>query len=324
MTAPGTTTPGTTAPGTTTSRVTGVDLKDKRLLIVGATGMVATPIVRHLAKESEVFGAARFRDSKARDALEAAGVKTVTLDLSDPDFSAVPRDVDYVINLAVTHAPDFSSALASNAENLGLLMEHCKAARAFLHCSSTGVYQANGQHPMRESDPLGDNHRALLPTYSISKIAAEVVARLSARLHGLPTVIARLNVPYGDCIAWPSIHLECILAGQPIQVLPGEDSVYSPIHSDDIIRQIPLLLGIAGVPAPTVNWAGPDVVSVQEWCRFMGELTGREPVFEETRLALPSVAVDVTLMNELIGPSQVHWKEGMRRMVEARTAAGVG
>ncbi|HVA74361.1 MAG TPA: NAD(P)-dependent oxidoreductase [Acidimicrobiales bacterium] len=301
--------------------MTGVDLDGKKILVVGATGMVASPIVRHLAKNSKVWGAARFRDANARKSLESAGVTTVALDLSEPDLSVLPQGLDYVINLAVTHAPDFPSALASNAENLGLLMAHCRDAKAFLHCSSTGVYQENGPHPMRETDPLGDNHRVLLPTYSISKIAAEVVARLSARLHGLPTVIARLNVPFGECIAWPSIHLECILSGQPIQVLPGEESVYSPIHSDDIIRQIPLLLGIADVPAPTVNWAGPDVVSVQEWCRYLGELVGSEPVFEETEFALPSVAVDVTLMNELIGPSRVHWKDGMRRMVEARVAS---
>ena len=296
--------------------MTGVDLTGKKILVVGATGMVASPIVRHLAKENEVWGAARFRDAKARAALESDGVRTATLDLSKPDFSELPGGVDYVINFAVTHAPDFSAALAANAENLGLLMSHCRDASAFLHCSSTGVYQPAGQHPMRETDPLGDNHRVLLPTYSISKIAAEVVARLSARLHDLPTVIARLNVPYGECIAWPSMHLECILAGQPIQVLAGEETVYSPIHSDDIIREIPLLLGIAGVPATTVNWAGPDVVSVQEWCRYLGGLVGAEPVFEETEFALPSVAVDVTLMEELIGPSQVHWKDGMRRMVE--------
>jgi nucleoside-diphosphate-sugar epimerase len=243
-------------------------------------------------------------------------VKTAVLDLSDPDFSDLPRDVDYVVNLSVTHAPDFSSALASNAENLGLLMAHYRDVEAFLHCSSTGVYQPNGTHAMREDDPLGDNHRALLPTYSISKIAAEVVARLSSRLYSLRTVIPRLNVPYGDCLAWPSMHLEAILAGQPIQVLPGEETVYSPIHSDDIIRQIPLLLDAAAVPAATVNWAGPDVVSVQEWCRYLGGLVGAEPVFEETDLALPSVAVDVTRMNELIGPSEVHWRDGMRRMVE--------
>jgi nucleoside-diphosphate-sugar epimerase len=169
---------------------------------------------------------------------------------------------------------------------------------------------------MKEDDPLGDNHRVLLPTYSISKIAAESVARLSARLYDLPTVIARLNVPYGDCVAWPSIHLECILEGKAIQVLPGEPSVYSPIHSDDIIRQIPLLLGAASVPATTLNWAGPDVVSVQEWCAYLGALVGKPVVIEETEFALPSVAIDVTRMDATIGPSRVNWRDGMRRMVE--------
>ena len=291
-------------------------LNGKRILVVGATGMVATPVVRHLANGNEVWGAARFRNRKARAELEEHGVKTVMLDLADPDFSELPKDVDYVVNLAVSHAPDFSSALASNAENLGLLMAHYKDVTAFLHCSSTGVYQPNGSHPMKEEDPLGDNHRPLLTTYSISKIAAEAVARMSARLHGVPTIIPRLNVPYGEAVAWPSMHLEAILAGQPIQVLPGDETVYSPIHSDDIIRQIPLLLEAASVPAVTVNWAGPDVVSVQEWCRYLGRLVGAEPIFEETTAALPSVATDVTFMEQLIGPAQVRWQDGMRRMVE--------
>jgi nucleoside-diphosphate-sugar epimerase len=170
---------------------------------------------------------------------------------------------------------------------------------------------------MRETDPLGDNHRVLLPTYSISKIAAETVARLSSRLYGLPTVIPRLNVPYGDCFAWPTMHLECILAGQPIQVLPGDPSVYSPIHSDDIIRHIPRLLEAAAVPAVTVNWAGPDVVSVQDWCSYIGRLVGKEPVIEESQFALPSVAVDVSYMEQLIGPAEVRWQDGMARMIAA-------
>ena len=293
------------------------DLDGQRILVVGATGMVAGPVVRHLAQHNEVWGAARFKSRRARAALEDAGVRTAVLDLAEPDFSPLPAEVDYVINLAVSHAPSFSDALASNAENLGLRMAHYRDARAFLHCSSTGVYQANGAHPMREDDPLGDNHRAMLTTYSISKIAAEVVARLSSRLYGLPTIIARLNVPYGDCVAWPSMHLECILAGQPIQLIPGEPSVYSPIHSDDIVRQIPLLLAAASVPATTVNWAGPDVVSVQDWCAYLGGLVGKEPVIEYTDAALPSVAVDVARMEELIGPARVRWQDGMRRMVAA-------
>jgi UDP-glucuronate 4-epimerase len=291
------------------------DLKEQKIVVLGATGMVATPIIRALAADNDVWGLARFSNSKARAALEEHGVHTAVVDLDDPDLSAVNPDVDYVINFAVTHDPDFAAALRANAESLGVVMAHFKGARAFLHCSTTGVYAPNGQHKMREGDPLGDNHRVLLPTYSISKIAAESVARMSARLYNLPTIIARLNVPYGDCLAWPSMHLESILAGQPIQVLPGEPSVYSPIHSDDMIRHIPRLLEAASVPATTVNWAGPDVVSVQEWCSYLGQLVGKDPVIEESQFALPSVATDVSFMEELIGPAEVHWRDGMARMV---------
>lgn len=290
-------------------------LSGKKVVVLGATGMVATPVVHSLAAGNEVWGVARFHNKAAKAALEDAGVKTVTLDLADPDVSQLPKDVDYVLNLAVTHSNDFATALAANAESLGLVMRHFQSAQAFLHCSSTGVYAPNGSHLMQESDPLGDNHRVMLPTYSISKIAAESVARLSARLYDLPTVIARLNVPYGDAVAWPSMHLECILSGQAIGVLPGGPSYYSPIHSDDIIRQIPKLLDVASVPAVTVNWAGPDVVSVQEWCAYLGSLVGKEALIEETDQALPSVAIDTTYMEELIGPAQVRWQDGMARMV---------
>ena len=43
----------------------------------------------------------------------------------------------------------------------------------------------------------------MAPTYSISKIGAEVVARFAAKEFGLPTIITRLNTPYGSNGGWP-------------------------------------------------------------------------------------------------------------------------
>ena len=96
-------------------------------------------------------------------------------------------------------------------------------------CSCTAVYEPNGHHPFVETDPLGDNHRPFgyMPTYSISKIAAEVVARLAARQHGLPTTIARLSVPYGDRFGWPLFHLAMMAEGQPVPVHVDAPSVYT-------------------------------------------------------------------------------------------------
>jgi hypothetical protein len=72
------------------------------------------------------------------------------------------------------------------------------------------------------------------------------------------------------------------------------------------------------VPAPIVNLGGDDRVSVEEWCTYMGALTGFEPKFAPTEKTLESVSTDNTKRNELLGPTTVHWKDGLRRMIEAR------
>ena len=82
-------------------------LSGQKILVLGATGMVAGPVVRHLAHDNEVWGAARFTNQAARAALEESGVRTVFLDLAEPDLGPLPAGVDYVINLAVTHPRSF-------------------------------------------------------------------------------------------------------------------------------------------------------------------------------------------------------------------------
>ena len=72
-------------------------------------------------------------------------------------------------------------------------MAHCRGAKAFLHCSSTGVYDPSDDEPRSEGAALGDNLKLLFPTYSISKIAGEVVARSMARTLGVPTTSRALT-----------------------------------------------------------------------------------------------------------------------------------
>src|ERR1700742_2553956 len=205
-------------------------MRDAKILITGPTGQLATPIALALAADNEVWGIARFTNSAARESLEKAGVRCEKVNLATGDFSALPSDFDYVLNLAVAKSGNWEKDLGANAESVGLLMAHCRSAKAFLHCSSTGVYDPPDDEPRTERAALGDNHKMMLPTYSISKIAGEVVARTMARALELPTTIARLNVPYGDNGGWPFFHLEMMLAGIPIPVPPGGAARYHPIH----------------------------------------------------------------------------------------------
>ena len=296
------------------------ELSGAKVLVTGPTGQVALPLTLGLAASgADTWGAARFTDAAARAKLEAAGVTCVVADLATTDFAELPDDFDYVLNLAVAKGgdDDWDRDLAANGESIALLVARTRP-RAFLHCSSTAVYQHQGPgHALVETDPLGDNHRVMFPTYSLAKISAEVVARAAAREHGVPTTIARLNVPYGDNGGWPGWHLEFMLAGHPISLHPERPNLFDPIHEDDMLAMLPALLDAASVPATIVNWGGAPA-SIEEWCGLLAELTGLDATFEETPHTIGSVHVDLTRLHEIAGPASVTIDEGIRRMVAAR------
>ena len=294
-----------------------VELRGKKILITGPTSQVGLPVVRELARENEVWGLARFRKSEDRDRIEALGAKIVAVDLARGSFDEVPRDFELVLNFAVVKSGDFGYDLEANAEGVGRLMSHCRDASAFLHCSSAGVYEYAGHALLSEQSPLGDNHRAMLPTYSICKIAAETVVRFSAREWEIPTVIVRLSVPYGDNGGWPWFHLMMMKASAEIPVHADAPNLFNPIHEDDYIAQIPAILGHAAIPASTLNWGGPQA-SIEEWCGILADLTGIEPRFRITDETIGSVTLDLANMHERIGSASVKLRDGLTRMVAAR------
>jgi UDP-glucuronate 4-epimerase len=220
--------------------MTPVDLRGKTIVVTGATGQVAEPVAMALAATNQVVAGARFRDAGARARLESAGVRCVPIDLLSGDVAGLPADADYVVNFAVAKSNEWENDLRANSGGLAYLMEHHRDAKAFLHCSTTGIYKPMGHHVFAENDPLGDNHGVwpFLRTYSISKIAAESTALWAADRFGLPTTIARLSVPYGDRGGWPAIHLEMMINGGDIPVHVDAPSTYHPIHEDDIIAMV--------------------------------------------------------------------------------------
>jgi nucleoside-diphosphate-sugar epimerase len=177
------------------------------------------------------------------------------------------------------------------------------------------VYAYGGDAPRREDAALGDNHRSMFPTYSISKIAAETVVRLCARRLGVPATIARLSVPYGDNGGWPFYHLIMMRQGVPITVHPERPNRYNLLHVDDYVEKIPRLLAVASADTTTVNLGGSESTSIEEWCAYLGELTGLVPTFRDDPEAFGSLSLDTERMHALIGPTRVDWRDGILRMV---------
>jgi nucleoside-diphosphate-sugar epimerase len=245
--------------------------------------------------------------------------------LSSSDYSSLPDDFDYVIHLAAfkTEGLDYNHAITVNAEGTGLLLQHCRKAKAALVMSTHSVYKPvdDALHAFNENDPLGDVNYIMSPTYSISKIAEEAVARYCARAYNLPVTIARMNASYGPNGGLPAYHLDWVMADKPV-VTRWDPCRYSLIHQDDINNQVESLLDAASVPAKIVNWGGDETPSVHEWCTYMGELTGHTPDVRVVEIAnsLRGSIADVSKRLSITGPCQVSWRDGIKRVFQERHA----
>jgi len=235
----------------------GVIMRGKKLLITGPAGQIAFPLAEELAQHNEVWGIARFSEPGSQERCEKVGIRTVVCDLAKGDFSALPDDFEYLLHLATFQGGglDYDQAIRVNAEGTGLLMQHCRKAKAALVVSTFSTYKPNDDphHLHKETDPLGDVNSPHAPTYSMSKIAEEAVARTMARLLNLPTTVARMNASYSWNGGLPAYHLDWMMNDQEVALRAPGNTGYNPIDQADINAQVPKLCDIATVPATVVN-----------------------------------------------------------------------
>lgn len=292
-------------------------IEGRKILVTGPAGQIAFPLARALAARNEVWGIARFGDPAKRREVEAAGIKTLVVDLENPDFSELPRDFTHLLHLAVAQdsTSNYDRAIRTNAEGTGLLLSHCRKVEAALVMSTTAVYKPHPDpaHAFREGDPLGDVMLPSAPTYSVSKIAEEAVSRFCAREFGIPITIARMGASYGPRGGLPTMSLQMMARGETFTTR-SDPCVYTPIHDDDILACITPLLGAASAPATIVNFGGDELVSIQEWLAYGAELLGVEPKLEIKTLPGASLgsAADWTMRKSITGPCRVSWRDGIR------------
>lgn len=298
-------------------------LSGEKILITGPAGQIAYPLTEYLARDNEVWGIARFSNAEDRARVDALGVTTRAVDLGSGAFDDLPEDFTHVLHLATFQGPglDYDEALRVNAEGTGLLLQHCRRAKAALVMSTASVLKPHPDpmHVFHESDPLGDANVTHAPTYSVSKTAEEAVARYCARAFDLPVVIARMNASYGPGGGLPTMHMDAVLAGRPITTR-WDPCMYSPIHQDDINSQAAALLDAASTPATVVNWGGDEPVSVQEWAAYTAELSGlpAEVVVREQPGTLRGQIQDTTKRAAITGPCAVDWRAGLARVYASR------
>jgi len=296
-------------------------LTGHRILVTGAAGRVAFPIARELAaRGNTVFGLARYRDPADLDKVLDVGVHPIVGDLHDADFADLPDGIAYVFHagaaLGREASDDWEFALEVNALSTGRLMRAvASTCRGFVYCSTGSTYRYQGQRPLREDDPPGIHTTG---NYSFSKVAGEAVVRHTAVEHAVPATIIRICSTYGPEGGAPWDRIARMLDGEEVVLHPDVPNNYNPIHEDDGVRLGIRALEVATVPALVVNWGGSETVSAEDYLAYAGELCGVEPKIVYRDDAWTPLWPDVTKMHEVLGRCEVPWRDGFRRMLEAR------
>jgi nucleoside-diphosphate-sugar epimerase len=288
-----------------------------RVLVTGATGRVGFPLARALAQRHDVFGLARCQGEGDRARLEGAGVVPIEADVATMDLGRLPAGITHVFHAAArlgreAQDKDWQQVFATNAHASGRLVAACAGA-SFVYCSTGSAYEYQGQRPMREDDPPGVH----LGAYSLSKIAGEAVVRYAAEVAGSPLIIIRIFSTYGPEGGTPVNRLRRIMRGEAIVLHPDAPNHYNPVYEDDYVRLAVRALQVASPDPVVVNFAGSETVSAEEYCAYLGELVGRPALIRYDPGAPWPIWPDVTRMHEVLGRTQVPWREGMRRVADA-------
>jgi UDP-glucuronate 4-epimerase len=294
-------------------------LTGRRVLITGASGLVAFPIAVEAAKSNEVYAVARYSDPEQKRLLEAAGVRTITFDMANPDLEALPKSVDVVINYGVL-PPTHKDAYEVNAGATGRLASRYRDCEAFVHGSTGSLYAYQGERPLTEDDPYGLHSSA--ENYAASKIAAEFLLKHLSAEYGMPTVLVRIFSFYGPRGGGVTQRIDQVARGLPVSVYPGVRNVHTPLYEDDYVEKTLACASIAKAPAEIINVAGTEAVTTQAYCEMAGEMLGKAPIFVENSKAWP-IWADTSKMVRLLGPNKVSVREGVRRLVEAGQKARV-
>ena len=202
-----------------TSQLMAASLSGEKILITGATGQVANPVAKALARDNEVSGGRALRECEGAPGSRGRGRRLCRRRSRGRRLLGRARRRD--LRAAFRRARAWGSGgLISTPTSVGLasLMEFAGRGGVPALLVDRGV-PAQREHAAFQG---GRSARRQPPRLRVVHARHADVqhhqdrgggwARYGARRFELPTTIARLNVPYGSAFSWPAFHLDMMIA----------------------------------------------------------------------------------------------------------------
>lgn len=267
-------------------------MNNSKFLITGATGLIGSALVHHLAKHC---AGAQFvlpvrNWAKAQAMLgDVAGALLHECDLLATDFEWA-GDADYIVHCAAPtdnrefteHPIETYNAIVHPTQHLlDYAVRH--QVKGFVNLSSLEVYGTiNVTCGLVTEDMLGYvDLAAPRSSYPVAKRAAEHLCSLYAHRHGVPVCTARLTQTTGPGVTFGDnrvINAFCRSAfmGEDIVLHTTGESARPYCHVDDAVAAIMLLLD-RGVKGEAYNVANESTyISARDLAAFVREHLNRD------------------------------------------------
>lgn len=255
------------------------------LVILGGGGkvgptlaMMAAQAIRAAGSKGRVVSVSRWGDAEARARVEAAGVRTISADLSDPTSYLELPEAAALIFLAGQKfgtSGNESATWWANAVVPALASDRYRGV-------PTVAYSTGNIYAFRNTRTGGSAEEDLISpvgAYAQSCLAREEVFRHASTMWRTPTALFRLNyaveLRYGVLV---DIALK-VASGSPIDVtMPAVNVVWQGDSNAWTLRA----LGLCSTPARALNVTGPETVAVRRIASIIGERLGVQPSFSGT------------------------------------------
>lgn len=321
------------------------ELKNKRILITGASGMVGSTLIRMLLEYSrqengnlQVVGISRSKETAEKQLGDI---------MDSPEFSYISGDInvlleemgafDYIIHCASnTHPKQYSTdpigTIMTNVLGTKNLLDYAVTygVKRFVFLSSVEIYGENrGDVDVFGEDYLGYiDCNTLRSGYPEGKRLGESMCNAYAKQKGIDFVIPRLSRTYGPGLLNTdskaiSQFIHKAAAGEDIVLKSKGDQLFSYTYAEDAVAAV-LLVMLKGKSGEAYNVSDSgSVLTLAELAGILANIAGTKVIFElpdEVERAGYSTAtkavLDASKLEGLGWCARVHMREGLERVVK--------